>query len=431
LQAIDGGSNYYCSHSFTQACNGGWDSSTFFPIGPFWGRYAGEQSTWAAVDWNTDFYLTSQTDVNDLAASGLYSIPAGSASIAPNSHTVGYDAADEPGSWSSGTSALATVSNSYQDGRFWYVNDTWSMSEYGPPTGTPGGTDANFFTDTVATPDGSLRHFDIGSIDTYWFSAANDSQYAWTGIGGVLYNGGSYNQHPLTDAETECGCRYGDMIRPVFGTTVGLPSGKDQASWHTTYPGPIFQYVEDGAVGSGDANITPPEMNWAVWSSIIHGARGIIYFDHEFGGSCISDNYITTSCASSIQSGQSISIRNQMAATDSTVGSLAPEINSETALGYVSVSPAPMTFGGIEDRAVWDTRASDCNGQAPCFYVFADTRDAESASNISATFNTVGHYSGSIPVVGESRSVTATNGSFSDTFANGSTIHIYGPIPNQ
>ena len=80
---------------------------------------------------------------------------------------------------------------------------------------------------------------------------------------------------------------------------------------------------------------------------------------------------------------------------------------------------------------MWDTNSSDCNGQAPCFYIFADTRDAESASNINATFTTVGNYSGAIPVVGESRTVTATNGAFSDTFAQGSTVHIYGPIPNQ
>ena len=432
LQAIDGGSSYYCSHGFTQACNDGWDSPSFFPIGPFWGNYAGEQSTWSAVDWNTEFYTTSQTDTNDLANDGRFIIPAGSASITPNNNTVGYDSADEPGSWSSATSPLANVSNANQDSRFWYVNDTWEFAQSGAPSGTPGGTRADFFTDPVSTPDGSTRHLDMGSIDTYWFSVANDSQYPWSSAGGQLYNGGGYGQNALTTAETKCGCRYGDMIRPVFGTTVGLPAGKDQASWHTTYPGPIFQYVEDSNIGNpGDVPITPPEMNWAVWSSIIHGARGLIYFDHALGGSCVSDNYITTSCAHSDYSGQSTSIYSQMIATDSAVESLAPEINSETALGYETVSPAPTTFGGVETRAVWDTNSSDCNGQAPCFYIFADTRDAESASNVNATFTTVGNYSGAIPVVGESRTVTATNGAFSDTFAQGSTVHIYGPIPNQ
>jgi hypothetical protein len=383
LQAVHGGSGYYCSHNFTQACNDGWDSPSFFPIGPFWGNYAGEQSTWAAVDWNTDFYTTSQTDVNDLAANGLYSIPAGSANITPNSNTVGYDAADEPGSWSSGTSALTTVSNSYQDSRFWYVNGTWGMAQYGPPSGTPGGTDPNFFTDAVATPAGSTRHFDRGSIDSYWFSNANDSQYAWTGIGGVLYNGGSYGQHPLTAAETECGCRYGDMLRPVFGTTVGLPSGKDQASWHATYPAPIFQYVEDSNTGAhADVNITRPEMNWAVWSSIIHGARGVIYFDHEFGGSCISDNYITTSCASSVQSGQSTSIYSQMGATDSAVESLAPEINSETALGLrPSAPPRRRSAGSRIARCGTPARATA--RAKPRASTFSRTRETRRARRTS------------------------------------------------
>jgi hypothetical protein len=435
LQAIDGGSDYYCSHGFTQACRDGWDSASFFPIGPFWGNYAGEQSTWTAVDWNTLFYTRSTTDVDDLAANGRYSIVAASGSspaATPNKNTVGFDSSDEPSSWSAATSGLAGVPNSLQDGRFWYVNNTWEFAQSGPPSGTPGGARADFFTDPLTTPNGSKRHLDMGSIDTYWFSVANDSQYPWTRAGGQLYNGGGYGQYPLTAAETECGCRYGDMIRPVVGTQVGTQSGKSQVSWHTKYPGPIFQYIEDSNIGnSGDVAITPPEMNWAVWSSIIHGARGIIYFDHAFGGSCVSDNYVTTTCAHSNYSGQSTSIYSQMIATDSAVKSYAPEINGETALGYERVSPAPSTFGGIETRAVWEPSSSNCKGLASCFYIFADTRDAESASNISATFTTVGKYSGPIPVAGESRSVTATNGTFSDAFAHGSTVHIYGPIPNQ
>ena len=64
---------------------------------------------------------------------------------------------------------------------------------------------------------------------------------------------------------------------------------------------------------------------------------------------------------------------------------------------------------------------------SPVLLHFADTRDAETATNISATFSTAGHYSGPIPVVGESRTVTATNRTFSETFAQGSTVHIYGP----
>jgi hypothetical protein len=430
LQPIDGGPNYYCSHNFTQACNHGWDSPTFFPIGPFWANYAGEQSTWSSVGWNTEFYTTSQTDVDDLATDGRYSIPA--ASVTPNANTVGFDAADEPGSWSAGTAALTSTASSSQDSRFWYVNNTWNMAEYGPPSGTPGNTQSSFFSDLVTTLGGTQRHFDIGSIDLYWFALATTGvTYNSLNEGGDLYNNGG----ALTAAEAKCGCRYGDMLRNVFGTTVGLPSGKSQAAWQTTYPAPLFQYIEDGDafVTLSPNEITPPELNWAVWSTIIHGGRGIIYFDHGGcpAGSQNSDNFILTTCATTVQSGQTVSIQTQMQTTDNEVETLAPEINSPTALGYETVSPAPTTFGGIETRAVWDTNSTDCNGKAPCFFIFADTREAETAANIGATFTTAGHYSGSVPVVNESRSVTATSGAFNDTFAHGSTVHIYGPIPNQ
>ena len=111
------------------------------------------------------------------------------------------------------------------------------------------------------------------------------------------------------------------------------------------------------SVYSGVNVITPPELNWSVWSTIIHGGRGIIYFDHSNTASgCVSDNYATTTCAQTTEAHQSVSIDTQMATTDAQVKNLAPEINSQTALGYVTVNPAPTTFGGIEDRAVWDTK---------------------------------------------------------------------------
>ena len=57
---------------------------------------------------------------------------------------------------------------------------------------------------------------------------------------------------------------------------------------------------------------------------------------------------------------------------------------------------------------------------------FSRTRETQRLPRISARrSSTAGHYSGPIPVVGESRTVTATNSAFSDTFAQGSTVHIY------
>ena len=225
LQVIDGGSNYYCSHGFTEACSGGWDSRSFFPIGPFWENYAGEQSTWTTLGWNTEFYTTSQTDVNALASDGRFSIPA--ATVTPNANTVGFDAYDEPPTWSTATGPLTSTSNANQDGRFWYVNNTFNMMQYDQPANSaPGGTQSSFFSDMVSTPNGTTRHFDIGSIDLYWF-ANGTTGYPYNSLldGGYLYN----LSGNMPQSEAMCGCRYGDMLRDVFGTSVGLPSGKSEA----------------------------------------------------------------------------------------------------------------------------------------------------------------------------------------------------------
>ena len=80
----------------------------------------------------------------------------------------------------------------------------------------------------------------------------------------------------MTSDEMSRGSNYGDMVDYA------------QASIQATYSIPIFQFVELGGPynenTSGSNYITPPEVNWAVWSSIIHGAQGIIYFNHTFAG---------------------------------------------------------------------------------------------------------------------------------------------------
>ena len=82
--------------------------------------------------------------------------------------------------------------------------------------------------------------------------------------------------------------------------------------------------------------------------------------------------------------------------------------------------------GGIE------TMAKDYNGQ---FYIFADTRDSETQTNISATFTIADKNATSVTVVNENRTIPVMNGVFTDTFATAATVHIYqvndgtGPPP--
>jgi hypothetical protein len=405
LRPIDGGPNYYCSHGFTNACADGWDNPSFFPIGPWYGTVTQQSDVtrWKDLGLNTAFRTTGNTSLSLLKANGLYAIVAddsgGPETPGMGSETVGLLSADEPSTMSSGvTTPLSTVPNSQQDGRFWYLNNTWNFIYYNGLS--PIGNSAQVLDTLVATPDGSQRHIDTQSVDTYWFSGVPANM----NYEGQLLYGLNGN---MPASEIKCGCRYGDMVDRL-------------RSFQTTYPAPIAQFVEDGGPYSEDTStsdyITPPELDWGVWSSIIHGARQLIYFNHTFAGPQQSNDNLAQSYYQTVQPGQTISIYDQVKATDALIAQLAPEINSPQALGYVSVSPAAQTFSGIE------TRATDDNGT---FTIFADSRDSETASNIPATFTTADGYTGPVTVVGENRTVPATNGVFTDTFAHGSTVHVY------
>ena len=178
--------------------------------------------------------------------------------------------------------------------------------------------------------------------------------------------------------------------------------------------------------------INPPELNWAVWSQIIHGVRWLIYFG-------TTNNHRATATfgfPKTIYGGQSISTYNQVKATNGLIRNLARIINSPFALNYASVSPAGYTFptlhlvldNGIEIMCKWYLGGiyTNSSGTFPNgFYIFADVRGSVSQVNISATFTVNDPVATSVNVVGEGRSIPIVGGQFTDTFATAYTVHIY------
>lgn len=406
LTAIDGGPNYYCSNGFVNACSDGWDSPSFIPIGPWYGTVTQQSDVtrWQDLGWNTAFRTTANTSLSLMKANSLDAIVDDEDATGPEtpgmgSETVGLLSADEPSTLAAGvTGPLSTVPNAQQDGKFWYLNNTWNFIAFGGLA--PQNSSAAVLSTNVLTPNGSSRHIDTQSVDDYWFS-------------GSVANGGTQGQDiyglssSMTTAEQRCGCRYGDMVDFL-------------RSYQTAHPAPIAQFVENGGPYLQDTTpgtyITPPELNWSVWSTLIHGARQIIYFNHTFAGPAQSDDNMAQAYYQTPQGGQVVSMYAQTKATDALVESEAPVLNDSTANGYVTVSPAPSTFSGVETLAKYHGGA---------FTIFADTRDSESASNVSATFTVADTSATSVSVVGESRSIPVVDGVFSDTFATGATVHIY------
>src|SRR5262249_45417664 len=162
---------------------------------------------------------------------------------------------------------------------------------------------------------------------------------------------------------------------------------------------------------------------WAVWSSLIHGAQQIIYFDHSFGGPGFSSDNLGQAYYQTIQPGQTISIYDQVKATDALVEQLAPVLNSPFAMNYVTVDGPHYTYGTPDfTLGGLEVMAKDYNGT---FYIFADTRDSERQHNIPATYHLNDPQAVSVTVLNENRTIPVVNGVFTDTFANAWTVHIY------
>lgn len=148
---------------------------------------------------------------------------------------------------------------------------------------------------------------------------------------------------------------------------------------------------------------TPANLNAEVWTSIVAGARGIQYFQHNF--STVGET------SRVLLDARYTPIRDQITATNARIKSLAPVINAPYADGLTTASGAV------------DTMSKAYGGQ---FYVFVTSRQSASQT---ATFNVAGLGNGTVEVVDEGRSIPASGGQFTDTFADQNAVHIYRFTP--
>jgi hypothetical protein len=290
----------------------------------------------------------------------------------------------------------------------------------------------SFMSDLISTSAGN-EHLDIPSADIYWFAGSTDATSVCdiTYFGGIIYSGGTIlgncSNTYLSADQAGRGDHYGDMVDTA-------------RAWLTTYSAPVagpYIETEDGLLGeTGKREILPQEWNWAVWSTLTHGSRMLLYFGTTSNFGSVS----TFGFSKNILSGASISMFNQAPATHALIKNVAPILNSPFALNYASVTPAGYVFptshlsltNGIDLMAKWYTGGAYSNSSGTFgtgFYIFATMRGSESQSSVSATFTLNGTAGETIPVVGEGRNVVMSGNSFTDTFGYpNAVVHIYGPI---
>ena len=291
LQQIDGGPDYYANNGLTYAHNDGWDNPDFFPIGAWSApiQTTSDATRWAALGWNTA-WVPSYANQSVIQAAGISLVISAESGwtdytnygFTPGPETVGIETYDEPNTSAEFYNGMSTTPNSIQDGRFWWVNNTINWLDYGYPATQ--GNQAAWLAAPQTTPDGSTRTINISSIDYYPFT--RNDQYGPPSVSTTWALSTT-----ATSDQYRRGFFYGDII--------------DQERLDQPVSAPLMAIIENGGPFSTDTTaasyIQPPEMNWAVWESIIAGARGVIYFNNTFGGPATSDDDMNTAYFQSAQ----------------------------------------------------------------------------------------------------------------------------------
>jgi hypothetical protein len=360
LRQVDGGTGYY--GKFT---NGLPTSNSYFPSGVWFEavRSATDVATDRAAGVNTYVQLTGDSDLNAIKAAGSYSIPSsGSGNGQMLNDEV--DMINGPGA---GYTIMENALKNVAAGVMSYAN-------YGKGV---------TFWESDAEAAQFVKYPSLVSADNYWFTDPNICG-AWEGA--TIAGTAGTN---LTSGQCRLAANYGKTVDRVRELVSPLGSK------------PVWNFVELGhPFTENDApTITAPQIRAAVWSGIIHGARGTIYFNHNFGGSCISQHVLRDNCGTSV--------RPTVTAVNKQVAALAPVLNS------------PFVDGLLTATGKVDTAVKSYNGS---FYVLAGS--AQQASQ-STTFTSECTSATTATVLGESRTLPVSAGKFTDTFADGNAVHLY------
>lgn len=444
LRPIDGGPHYYANISPESAWMdqhiliGAWLEEPTTAADVRYDVAMGNNIYWnlAASPLNTKTCGGSacRVDFNVIRAEGMHA-SAPDVTAESGSETVNYEGPDEvdmaygPGSngWNSKgprTPASCIPSGSkcgYTVARFYFTGQPRSDGPAGYPIGakpvTQGYGKGVLFWETNAQAAQFLQYSDTLSADSYWMSdpELNDPSQGGCALLPVKSKECNHGSGTgLSYAQRALSANYAFNVSRIRSLESLIGVAK-----------PIVVDVETGCPGGGHgrgSNCTDPAAAVsAAWHGLIAGARGIVWFQHNFEGPCVDFNtfYDGSNPHSSKYNCQQTpgvtlhSLVRRISAFNHEVASLNNVLLSPFAMNYVSVGNADVSV-----------MAKFAGGT---FYVFAGSgKPAQPpANNQSVTFRLAGAYTGPVTVIGENRILHAVSGVFSDVFRNSDSVHIY------
>ncbi len=227
---------------------------------------------------------------------------------------------------------------------------------------------------------------------------------AWDG----WYGRGVRTNHPEDYADYARGCDIASFdIYPachdnaeVAGKLWYVPLGVDRLRRWTGGRKDVWCCIETTRIDNASRKATPQQVRSEVWMALIHGAKGLLYFAHQFKPSFIEAGLLADEAMS-----------REVAAINRQVHELAPVLNApdEPGLATIASSSKDVPIDILARR------------HAGATYVFAVAmRDGEA----TGTFTLNEKRDGRAEVIGEGRTIDVKGGTWSDRFP-GYGVHLY------
>ncbi len=231
---------------------------------------------------------------------------------------------------------------------------------------------------------------------------------AWDG----WYGRGVRTNHPEDYREYLKGCDIASFdIYPashekeeIGGNLWYVPQGVDRLRRWSGGKKDVWCCIETTGIDNPNRRPTPQEVRSEVWMALVHGARGIIYFAHQFKPTFIEAGLLADEA-----------MARGVADINRQVRELAPALNSPDVAGGASVASSqegvPVDF--VVKRHAGST------------YLFSVAmREGET----TATFTVPGTGDARVEVLGEGRTIEAVGGKWQDRFT-GYQVHLYKIVP--
>lgn len=397
----------------TKADAAGWDSPSFFPIGT-WRSNPSDSAALAAAGINVMIGPNEGGDIDDMTSNGMFIIPMFGEweADASNAAIVGWLCGDEPEmdpTWSSVADWQADVA----DQRSTFPT-FFTMTNFG------NGVLSTFWWGGDGEMEDAVQSVDICSADQYYYTSPGVRNNAVNPYGSSTPADG----WPLTGgsshvAEAKKSGSYGWMITRLREFSI------DSAG--ALRPFGVFIETQMPLLTDDDREIILyAQIRGAVWSALCNEARTINYFQHNgfydsdssgpgvpdidyhmSGGNDPNTGTTPNYAGYSLVSGDA-ALRTYVGTLNSQIHALAPVLNRQS---YV------WSFGATGIT----TMLKEKDGY---IYIFASV--ALGGATGSKTFTLPSGVSGtSVEVINESRSLTVTSGSFTDTFSNDYSQHNY------